>query len=66
DLTTFTIRISMAELLIDEFDDPSQAYRELLACEEELTTHADEYERKNWRELATRCNKIDNGADSEV
>jgi hypothetical protein len=40
-LPTFTIRISLGRLLLQEFDDPTQAAQELSACEAELAARAD-------------------------
>jgi hypothetical protein len=58
DLPTFTIRISLAGLLLHELADPRQAKEELAACESELSRHADEWERKHWAELMRDCEEF--------
>ena len=54
-LSTVSIRLSMASLLSEELDDRKQAREELLACEPELATQADEDERKRWDDLMGEC-----------
>jgi hypothetical protein len=56
-LPTYSIRIALARLLLDEFRLPAQAARELRECEPELATHADESERKEWAELLDQCER---------
>lgn len=53
-LPTYTKRISLAELLIDELQDPAGAAQQLAACEQEVLEQGDEYERQQWRELLCR------------
>lgn len=55
DLVTYSARMALARLLLDEFDEPDRAARELMACEPEMATHADEAERREWSELVARC-----------
>jgi hypothetical protein len=57
DLVTYSVRTALARLLLDDFDEPDLAYRELKACEPELATHADESERAEWAELLDRCSR---------
>jgi hypothetical protein len=54
-LPTFTIRIALARVLLDEFADPKQAEKELAACHSELSRYADEYEKNEWCELMSKC-----------
>lgn len=54
-LPTYTIRISLAGVLLHDFLDPKQAARELAACESELAAHADEDEKHQWSELMNQC-----------
>ena len=56
-LVTYSVRIALARLLLDDFDEPDRAYGELRACEPELAAHADESERAEWAELLDRCNR---------
>ncbi|MBX9580814.1 MAG: hypothetical protein K2X87_10950 [Gemmataceae bacterium] len=56
---TYSIRISLARLLLDDFNDPTTAAAELAACEPELATHADEPDRREWAELVDRCRAAD-------
>jgi hypothetical protein len=48
---TFTIRISLARVLMDDLGDRARALQELLACRDEVTLWAEEDERKEWEEL---------------
>lgn len=50
-LPTYTIRISLAKLLLDDFLDPTTASAQLAACEHELSQFADESERCEWNQL---------------
>lgn len=56
-LITFTIRISLAGVLLEDLNDAAKALTELLACREELPERADEYERKEWQEYYEECRK---------
>jgi hypothetical protein len=56
-LPTFTIRISLARLLLEEFADPKQAEKELAACHWELSRYADDYEKNEWYELMSNCDE---------
>ncbi len=56
-LMTYSVRIALARLLLDDFDEPDRAYRELRACEPELAALADDSERAEWAELFDRCNR---------
>jgi hypothetical protein len=57
DLPTFTIRISLAGVLLQFFHDPLQAINELEACKMEMTKTADESETKEWHDLMAQCKK---------
>lgn len=47
-LPTYTIRISLAGLLLEEFGELESAREALLACEQEVTACADDYDKKTW------------------
>lgn len=55
-LLTYTARLSLAELHLTEFGETENARRELLACQLEVETHADEHESRNWHSLLGKCN----------
>lgn len=52
---TYTIRLSLARLLLDEFERAEDAMRELRASEAEVDELGDEWERRDWSELVGRC-----------
>jgi hypothetical protein len=54
-LPTCTIRISLAEVLLEKFNDRDQAARELSACESEVISNADDSEQQTWAELMKQC-----------
>ena len=54
-LPTYTIRISFAAVLLDDFKDAATAANELQACQAEVAAHANDFERNQWRELQRRC-----------
>jgi hypothetical protein len=54
-LPTYTIRISIARVLLDELNDVPTAANELQACQAEVAARADEFERSEWHELWKRC-----------
>jgi hypothetical protein len=58
-LPTFTIRMSIASLLLEHFNDPKQAETALAACKAEVLQHADRYEKREWMELMRRCRPDD-------
>jgi hypothetical protein len=64
-LPTYSIRISLAWLLLDDFKDPIEAKHELTACEPELAQHADDWEREEWSELVRECDERLAGARAE-
>jgi hypothetical protein len=47
-LQTLSIRLSLADVLLKEFDDREGARLELQACEKELDQFADEWDRNRW------------------
>jgi hypothetical protein len=57
DQVTYSVRIALARLLLDDFDEPGRAREELMSCEPELAAHADETERREWDELLARCKR---------
>lgn len=54
-VSTLSIRISLARVLIESFGDTHQAKVELLMCRLELTEHGDESDVGEWHELIRRC-----------
>jgi hypothetical protein len=54
-LPTFTIRLSLAKVLLGDFNDPMEAAVELKACEPELATEADEWDTREWSQLMKQC-----------
>lgn len=54
-LPTFTIRMSLAAVLLTHFNDPAAAACELNACKPELAAQVDEWETREWSELMSQC-----------
>ena len=54
-LPTSTIRISLAKVLLQDFNDPTRAACELSACKPELASRGDESEMQEWCELVRKC-----------
>ena len=54
-LVTYSICVSLARVLLEGVDNAEQAYRELLACRDEVVNHADESDRTEWAELKAEC-----------
>jgi hypothetical protein len=54
-LITYTIRLSLARVLLEELQEPERALREVLACREEVATLGDEGDRAQWEELHAEC-----------
>lgn len=50
-LSTFSIRIPLAQALSEDFQDHDAALAELLACEQECQQDGDDYEREQWLTL---------------
>jgi hypothetical protein len=57
-LPTFSIRISLARLLLEEFANGKEAEKELSACECELYVLADESEKREWFELLCEARRF--------
>jgi hypothetical protein len=53
-LPTYTIRVSLADVLLD-LDESQCATAELLACQPELAERADDFEKWQWQEVMARC-----------
>jgi hypothetical protein len=51
-LPTLSIRLSLAWVLLENFGDAPQAEKELLACQEELSSNADDHDLAAWSKLA--------------
>lgn len=54
-LPTYTIRISLAQALVDHFGYADQARQELLACRDEVTEHREKHEQDQWSQLWREC-----------
>jgi hypothetical protein len=54
-LITYSIRLSLARVLLEELQEADRALRELIACREEVATLADEGDRAQWVELQAEC-----------
>jgi hypothetical protein len=54
-LPSWSVRIELANLYLDEWKDIGLARQELLACREEVAVKGDEHEKTRWRELLARC-----------
>lgn len=52
---TYSIRIALARVLLEEMNEPGRALQELLACRNEIMTCADQSERQEWEELRMEC-----------
>lgn len=52
---TYTIRISLACVLLEAFGDAKRAMQELEGCRDETAACADKSEMQEWQELAKRC-----------
>ncbi len=54
-LQTYTIVLSLARLLTEDFGQTATAHTRLMDCAAEVATLADEDERREWQELLDRC-----------
>lgn len=54
-LPTYSIRLDLAGVLFDAFDEPGRALEELEACREEVAEEADESDQARWSGLFKRC-----------
>lgn len=54
-IPTYTVRISLAALLLDDLSDRVAARTQLMACEVETTELGDSWEQAQWAELLQRC-----------
>jgi hypothetical protein len=54
-LISYSIRLSLARVLLEESGDARRAHCQLLACRAEMATHADTGDRKEWTELEAEC-----------
>jgi hypothetical protein len=52
---TYSIRISLARVLLEELGNPGQALQELMTCRDEVAACAAESEREEWHELQREC-----------
>jgi hypothetical protein len=55
EIPTYTIRISLAALLLESFADRASARAHLADCATEVTEFGDAGERAQWNELMTKC-----------
>jgi hypothetical protein len=56
ELPTYTIRISLAQLLLDSLNDVDGAGGHLASCASEVQARGDEHEKAQWSQLQSRCN----------
>jgi hypothetical protein len=54
-LLSYTARIALARLLLEDFNDRKSAREQLIACESEVVANADEDESHEWSELLAKC-----------
>lgn len=54
-LPTFTIRLSLARVLIEYVGDTRLAREHLLLCKQAVQAHGDDGERADWKKLSTLC-----------
>jgi hypothetical protein len=54
-IPSYTVRLSLAALMLDELNDREAARTQLLACEVETTEVGDSWEQARWAELLRRC-----------
>ncbi len=54
-LPTYTIRISLARVLIEEFNQMTEAGAELALCRGEVMEQTDEAVTREWKELVRQC-----------
>lgn len=54
-LPTYTIRISLARLLLEDFNDMESAENELESCRDEIVVTGDDAERNEWWDLLQLC-----------
>jgi len=60
EMSTLSIRLSLARVLLEELGQPEAARVELLACREELAADGDEWDRRDrehWSELLAECDR---------
>jgi hypothetical protein len=56
-LPTYTMRISLARILLEEIGNVRRALTELSACKNELTSESDGYSYRKWRDLWQTCQR---------
>jgi uncharacterized protein (DUF2336 family) len=54
-LPTYTIVLSLAQVLIEDRAQLAAAHARLLACQAEVAELGDEYEQREWQELINKC-----------
>lgn len=58
-LPTYTIIISLADVLIDEMGELKAAREELLSCQAEIEACDDDFDQERWRGLLAKCTNIE-------
>ena len=54
-LPTYSVRIALARVLLQELAQASRALSELRSCKNELSVWADDAERRDWSDLQEEC-----------
>ena len=54
-LSSYTVRLSLAYVLFEQLSDAAQAICELNVCEDEVGQLGDDWENKQWQELMAKC-----------
>jgi hypothetical protein len=54
-LLTYSIRVSLARVLMDDLGDRGRALQELLVCQIEVAACANDRERQEWQEMQRQC-----------
>jgi hypothetical protein len=57
-LPALSIRLSWAQVLLEELREPAAAREVLLACQNELAAAEDEADRKEWSRLSAECERF--------
>jgi hypothetical protein len=59
-LSTASIRVALARLLLEDFGQSEQALEELRACQAEIQAEADESKRREWSKLMDEASRLAN------
>lgn len=56
-LPTYTIRIALARVLIEDCSELAAGHRELVDCQREVEERGDEHEQRSWKQLLAKCER---------